>query len=79
MTKTLMTAFALFIVTLTVTPLAYPNDIASARKLISATRNTNYHGVVCRLTDPNHISTSHTTSYDGNVCQMLVCITQQMS
>jgi len=31
MTKILMTAFVLFIVTLTVTPLAYPNDIASAR------------------------------------------------
>jgi hypothetical protein len=79
MTKTLMTAFVLFIVTLTVTALAYPNDIASARKLISAnqisaTHNTNCHGVVCKLTDANHISTFHTTSYDGNVCQMLVCI-----
>jgi hypothetical protein len=74
-----MIAFVLFIVTLTVAALAYPNDIASARKLtganhISAPRTTNCHGDVCKLTGANHISTSRTTSCDGNVCQMLVCI-----
>jgi hypothetical protein len=80
-----MIAFVLFIVTLTVAALAYPNDIASARKFtsanqISAPRTTNCHGdmMICKLTGANHISTSNTTSCDGNVCQMLICI-QQMS
>ena len=79
MVKTLLTAFVLFIVTFTVSALANPNNIASARKLtganhISAHRTANCHGGVCELTGANHISTSRTTSCDGNVCQMLVCI-----
>lgn len=74
-----MIAFVLFIVTLTVAALAYPNYTASARKLtsanqISALRTTNCHGDACKLTWGNHISTSRTTSCDGYVCQMLVCI-----
>jgi hypothetical protein len=78
MTKTLTIASVLFIVTITVA-LAYPDDIASARKLTSANQNsaprtTNCHGDACKLTGANHISTSRTTSCDGNVCQMLVCI-----
>jgi hypothetical protein len=80
MTKTpIVSLFVLFIVTSTVVTLAYPNNMASARKLtganhISAPHTTNCHGDVCKLTGANHISTSHTTSCDGTVCQMQVCI-----
>jgi len=52
---------ALFIFTLTVPSILYHYDIANAKKLISG----------------NHISTSRTTSCDGEVCQMLVCINKK--
>jgi hypothetical protein len=61
MSKTMIRAavtLVLFTVMLTIGALAYPYGIANAKKLISAT----------------HISTSHTTNCDGDVCQMLVCI-----
>ncbi len=51
-------AFVLFAGMLTVAALAYPNNIANARKLTGAI----------------HISTSHTTNCDGDVCQMVVCV-----
>lgn len=76
---TAIVALVLFIFTFTVASLAYPYDIANARKLISANHistphTTNCHGDVCKLIGANHISTSHTTSCDGNVCHILVCI-----
>jgi hypothetical protein len=51
-------ALVLFTVMLTVAAIVYPYDIANARKLTGAI----------------HISTSHTTNCDGDVCQMVVCI-----
>ena len=48
----------LFTVMLTVAALAYPYDIANAIKLTGAI----------------HISTSHTTNCDGDVCHVLICI-----
>jgi hypothetical protein len=51
-------ALVLFTVMLTVAAIAYPYGIANAKK----------------LTGSIHISTSHTTNCDGDVCQMLVCI-----
>lgn len=53
-----MVALVLFTVMLTVAAIVYPYDIANARKLTGAI----------------HISTSHTTNCDGDVCQMVVCI-----
>ncbi len=82
MSKTMIittVALVLFTVMLTFAALAYPYDIANARKLIGAnhistSHTTNCHGDACKLIGANHISTSHTTSCDGNVCHMLVCI-----
>jgi hypothetical protein len=48
----------LFTVMLTVAALVYPYDLANARKLRGAI----------------HISTSHTTNCDGDVCEMVVCV-----
>ena len=57
-TATVALVLFIFIFIFTVASLAYPYDIANARKLITG----------------NHISTSHTTNCDGDVCQMLVCV-----
>ena len=51
-------ALVLFTFMLMVAALAYPYHVANARKLTGAT----------------HITTSHSTSCNGDVCQMLVCI-----
>ena len=48
----------LFTVMLTLAALVYPYSIANARK----------------LTGGIHISTSHTTNCDGDLCQMEVCV-----
>ena len=69
----------LLTVMLTIGTIAYPYDIANAKKLIgvnhiSPPHTTNCHGDVCKLRGANNISTSHTTTCDGNVCHMLVCI-----
>ena len=53
-----MIALGLFTVMLTLAALVYPYNIANAKKLTGAT----------------HISTSHTTNCDGDVCQMMVCV-----
>jgi hypothetical protein len=61
MSKTMIIAamtLVLFTVMLIICALAYPYSIANAKKLIGGT----------------HISSSHTTNCNGDVCQMLVCI-----
>ena len=67
---------SVLLIMLTVAALGHPHYIASAKKLIGAKQigPPNCRGHVCKLIGANHISTSHTTSCDGNVCQTQVCI-----
>ncbi len=60
MSKTMIittVAYTLLTIMLTVALLAHPYSIANAKKLTSA----------------NHISSSHTTNCDGDVCKMSAC------